>query len=211
MQFDKKVFWRVFALSMIIEACLFLAGCTSAWLTAVSGMLPAIAAVCSAAVAFVSALQGKTVSAAFTAAVKKWQSNIASEISNAQALIASIKQGATTTLISQFQSVMQGVLSEFNSILAGMDITDSATVAKFTQFVGLGIAAINAVLALIPLALTKLQAKAPKDELKHYDALAGKTTQSAVNLMKETYAAILAEPTANPDVNAALDQLPRSI
>ena len=176
-----------------------------------SGLLPAIAAVVQAVMAFVVALQGKTVSAAFTAAIQKWQQNVATEIANAQGILVALKQNVSTSLISQFQVVMQAVLSEFNSLLTGVDITDSSTIAKLTEFVGLGIAAINAILALIPLALSKLQSGASQEELKHYDNLAANATKTAVATMKETYVAILAEHTTNADVNAALDGLPRSI
>lgn len=208
---NSKVFWRVFAILTIIETCFLLSGCTSAWLSAVSGLLPAISAVVNAVVAFVAALEGKTVSASFLATIQKWQQNIASEISNAQTIIASLQQSASTSLISQFQTVMQSVLTQFTSILSGVDITDSATVAKLTQFVGLGVAAVNAVLALLPLALSKLESKAPEAELKHYDSLGAAATKNAVKVMKETYAAIRSEHTSNADVNAALDALPSQI
>lgn len=211
MKFNGKVFCRVFAILCLLESFLFLAGCTGAWLTAVSSLLPSIGAVVNAIVAFVAALQGKTVSAAFSAAVTKWQANVAAEIANAESIINSLKQSTSTALVAQFQTVMQSVLKQFSSILAGVDITDSATVAKLTQFVGLGIAAINAVLALLPLAITKLEAKAPKQELEHYDKLAATATAQAVTTMKETYVAIIDEHTANVDVNSALDALPRSI
>lgn len=211
MKFNTKVFWRVFLVLTIFESCLLLAGCTAAWLSAINGMLPSIAAVVNAIVAFVVALQGKTVSAEVAAAIKKWQGNVASEIANAQAIIAEIQKNSSAGLIAQFQAAMQAVLSEFNSILAGVAITDSATVAKLTQFVGLGIAAINAVLALIPMALHKLETDAPVSELKHYDKLAASSVKNADHVLKETYEAIIAQKTDNADVNAALDSLPHSI
>ena len=211
MKFNRTRFWQVFITLTIIESCLFLAGCTSAWITAIGALLPSIGAVVNAIVAFVAALQGKTVSASFLAAVQKWQQNVATEITNAQAIIAALKQSATSTVIAQLQVVMQSILTQFTSILSGANITDSATVAKFTQFVGLGIAAVNAVLALLPLAMIKLDSKPSTEELKHYDKVAAKATQQAVATMKETYVAIISEHTVNADVNGALDALPRSI
>ena len=211
MKFNQKVFWRVFLLLCLVESCLFLAGCTAAWLNVVSGLLPSIAAVVNAIVAFAAALQGKTVSSATYAAIQKWQQNVATEIANAEAILASLKQSATTTLIGEFQAVMQSVLQQFTSILSGVDVTDASTLAKLTQFVGLAVAAINAVLALIPLVVAKLASNPSVAELKHYDKLAAKATKATLDTLKETYVAIVDEHTVNTDVNAALDALPRSI
>ena len=211
MKFNAPKFWRLFALLTLIELCCFLVGCTSTWLSAVSGLLPSIVAVVNAIVAFVAALQGKTVSSAAYAAIQKWQQNIAQEIANAQSIIAAIQQNASSTLIAQFQAAMQAIEQNFNSILSGIDVTDSATVAKLTQFLSLGIAAVNAVLALIPMMLSKIAANAPLEELKHYDKLGAQTTVNAVKVMKETYTAIVEEPTDSMDVNAALATLPHAI
>jgi hypothetical protein len=211
MKFNRSIFFRVFAVLTIFEVCLLLTACTGAWLTTVSGMLPSILAIVNAIVAFAAGLQSKTVSSATYSAIQKWQQNVATEIAAAQAILAAIKQNATAGLIGDFQAAMQAIVAQFNNILSGLDITDTATVAKLTQFLSLGVAAISAVLALIPMALAKVQAKASKEELKHYDALAAKTTTSAINVMKETYVAIIDEHTANADVNASLDALPRTI
>jgi hypothetical protein len=211
MKFNRGLFWRVFATLCIIETCFFLTGCTSAWLTAVSGLLPGILSIVNAIVSFVAALENKTVSSATYATIQKWAQNVQTEIANAQTILASIKQAATSGLLAQFQAAMQAITTSFNSILAGVDITDSSTVAKLTQFLALGVAAVNAVLALIPMAIAKLEAKASDEELKHYDGVAAKATTNAVKLMKETYVAIIDEPTTNADVNAALATLPKTL
>lgn len=211
--FNTQRFLRTFLLLNILTVfCLYLAGCTSAWLSSVSAMLPAISAVVSAIVSFVSALEGKTVSAQFVAAVQKWQQNIATEIANAQGIITALQQNTSTTLISQFQAVMNAISSEFQSILNAADVTDTATVAKLTQFLGLGIAAINAVLALIPAVLSTLNKPAhTSEELASFDRLGAKATNDGLKTMKETYTAIKDEHTTNADVNAALYALPGQI
>jgi hypothetical protein len=211
MKFDSNVFWKVFALLMLLEVCLFSTGCTAAWITAVNALLPSLGAVVAAVLSFIAALQGKTVSAATYAAIQKWQGNLTTSITDVEAIVASIKKSATTALLAQFQAAMQAVLQQFNSLLGTVDITDSATIAKLTQFLALGVAAINAILALIPMAIAKLKAKASAEELKLYDNLSASAIKSAESTMRETYVAIVMEHTANADVNAALDALPRSI
>jgi hypothetical protein len=211
MKFDRTIFWRVFTLLTILEACFLLTGCTAAWLGAISTLLPTIGAVVNAIVAFVAALEGKTVSASTLAAVQKWETNVMTEINAAEALIAAAKQSAGPSIIAEIQAAMQSILSQFNSILSGVDVTDSSTIAKLTQFVALGVAAINAVLSLIPMALAKIKAGAPEDELRQYDRLGADAVKNATKTMRETYAAIRSEHTPSADVNAALDSLPKSI
>jgi hypothetical protein len=211
MKFNRTIFWRVFTLLTILETCFMLTGCTAAWLGAISALLPTIGAVVNAIVAFVAALSGKTVSASTTAAIQKWAANVSTEISNAETLIAAAKQSAGTSILGEIQAVMESILSQFNSILSGVDVTDSSTIAKLTQFVALGVAAINAVLSLIPMAMEKIDAGASEDELKQYDKLGANAVKNATKTMRETYAAILSEHTPSADVNAALDSLPKSI
>jgi hypothetical protein len=211
MKFNRTIFWRIFTLLTILEACFLLTGCTAAWLSAISALLPTIGAVVNAIVAFVAALEGKTVSASTLAAVQKWETNVTTEINAAEALIAAAKQSAGPSIIAEIQAAMQSILSQFNSILSGVDVTDSSTIAKLTQFVALGVAAINAVLSLIPMALAKIKAAASEDELRQYDKLGANAVKNATKTMRETYVAIRSEHTPSADVNAALDSLPKSI
>lgn len=211
MRFNAQRFWRVFALLTILECLLLCVGCSSTWLTAVSGLLPSIAAIANTVLAFIAGLQGKTVSPATQSAIQKWQANVAQLVSDAQTLITQIQQNASATLISQLQTAMTTISGEFNSILSSVDITDSATVAKLTQFLSLGIAAVNAVLAFIPMVAAKLAAKAPMEELRHYDAIAGGATMSSLKVVKETYKAIVETPTGEPEVDAVLGTLPAEL
>jgi len=207
-----KFNWRKFAaVYFILTVAVMLGGCTAAWLTAVSGMLPGILAVVNAVVSFVAALEGKTVPAGLTAAFQKWESNIASEIANVQSLINDLKQSSSTTILGQIQAVMQGIATNLNSILSGLSITDSSTVSKITQLVGLAIAAANAIIALIPLAINRLNSGADEHELQAADKLATSAVNQSLTVMKETYVAIVTEHTTNAEVNAALDILPRTI
>jgi hypothetical protein len=92
-----------------------------------------------------------------------------------------------------------------------LSITDSSTVSKITQLVGLAIAAANAIIALIPLAINRLNSGADEHELQAADKLATSAVNQSLTVMKETYVAIVTEHTTNAEVNAALDILPRTI
>jgi len=205
-----NVNWRKFGFIYMILLIVTLAGgCSAAWLTAVNGMLPAILAAVEAAVSFVAALEGKTVPVGLTAKFQQWEQNVASLIATAQQIVTQIKSNSTATLLQQFQGVVQSLVGSLGTILADLNVTDNATVAKITGFVQLAVAAASAILALIPMAISKLGA--PAAELKHYDAMGASAVTNAVKVMKETYVAIVTTPTENADVNAALKELPQSI
>ena len=207
-----KVNWRKFAfLFGLSQAALFLVGCTAAWLSAVSSMLPSLEAAVAALVTFVLSLEGKTVSPTLSATIKKIGDDIAAEIANVQTLIADFKANASTGYLSQIQAVFQGIISNLGSILSAASVSDTATVSKITQFVGLAVAAAQAILALLPLAIHKMQSGASMAELQREDKVGALAVNNADKALKETYVAILADKTENVAVNEALDALPRSI
>jgi hypothetical protein len=208
-------FLRYFLLfeSILLLACV-LCGCTAAWLSAVDALLPALAGAVGAIAAFVKSLDGKTLSADFTAKVQQIQQDIATEITNVQTLIADFKNAATGaqgSILTQIQAVFQGILSNLSSILSGAGITDASTTSKLTQLIGLAVAAAQAVIALLPLVASKLQSGEPVAQLEADDRMAAAAVKQTTESLKEAYVIIRTEPTPNPDVNAALEALPPSI
>lgn len=208
MKLNIRKFMQYYAVFLIM---LFCAGCSAAWLGAVSALLPALEAAVGAAISFVLALEGKTVPPAVAAAIKKIGDDIATEISNVQALIAAYKSSASTGLLSQIQAVFNAIGANLASILTGLNVTDSSTVSKITQLVALATAAVQAILALVPMVIVKLESGASPEELGREDKIASAAVQVTTKTLKETYVSIVSEYTENPDVNAALDSLPRSI
>lgn len=208
-----KVNWAKFLfIFCMIQFSLMLIGCSAAWLGAVSNLLPFVESAVSAAIAFVLALEGKTVPANVSAAIQKIGDDIATEITNVQTLIATYKASASTTLLGEIQAVFQGILANLSSILSGFQVTDSTTVAKLGQLVGLAVAAVQAILALIPLVQAKLATPGvTREELEADDQFAADQVKNVEKGLKEGYVAVVTTHTTNADVNTALDTLPRSL
>jgi hypothetical protein len=212
-----RVNWRKFITRFafmygITLAVMFLGGCSAAFLGVISGLLPALAAAVEAAVSFVASLEGKTVSPTLSAAVQKWAANVAGLITNLQNIISAAQGAATTSVIAAIQAAMQAISSAMSSILSEFNVTDSATVSKFTSLVGLGIALVETILGLIPVAQAKLaaieKAGASKEQLAAEDKEVSTHLKNAHKAMQEAFVVIRTSPTANPDVNAALLELP---
>jgi hypothetical protein len=208
MRINVRKFFITFGL---LQVAMFLAGCSAAWLGAVSGLLPALEAAVSAVISLVMALEGKTVPASVSAAIQKIGADVQAEIANVQQLIAAFKANASTGLLSQIQAVFQGIVSNLGNILAAANVTDSSTIAKVTSLVGLAVAAAQAIIALIPLAIHKMSSGASSHELEAYDKVAAVSVNNTHKGLQEAYHVVVTEPTENADVNTALAALPQTL
>lgn len=207
-------FRRFLLVFTILQVATILVGCSAAWLGAVDGLLPALSAAVEAVVAFLAALEGKTVSTAFLNAVQKIQQDIAAQITNVQTLIADFKNAATGaqgSILAQIQAVLQGILTNLGSILSGANITDSATVSKLTALVGLAVAAAQAIFGLIPLVSAAISSGASRDVLEAQDHEAAAHVENAHKGLQSAYKIIRDTPTENADVNTALGALPAGL
>lgn len=212
MQPSWRKFWVTFGFTyMLLLIATIVSGCSAAWLGAVSALLPALEAAVSAAIAFIMALEGKTVPPAVTAAIKKIGDDIAAEVTQVQQLIAAYKSAASTGTLSQIQATMQAIVTNLGAILTGASITDSSTVAKLTALVGLAVAAAQAVIGLIPLVTGALTSGASTQVLEAQDKEAAAHITSAHSALQQAYVTIHNTPTENADVNSALSALPASL
>jgi len=207
-----RINWARFLMAfLVLETVILVAGCSAAWIGALQGMIPAIETIVNAAVAFIVALEGKTVSPTFSAAVQKWGSQISDLLTQLSALASSAAKSASTTVVTQIQSVMQTLSTTIGSILQDVDVTDPSTTSKFEQFVQLAIGAVGAVLAFIPLAVARIQAATSSADLEATDKDAKDTIDHCHKAAKTTYHAIVTQPTTQLDVNSALSTLPQEL
>jgi ABC-type multidrug transport system fused ATPase/permease subunit len=194
---NRKTLWLFVALCTMV---ILTTGCTATWISAIGAALPSLSALVTAIATFIAALSGKTVTTAVSNAIAKITADIQTQITNAQTLISAYKNSANQTLVGEISAVLNAIVANLSSILTGANITDAATVGKLAQLVGLGVAAIQAVIALIPL-LTPAAAALTEGEVK--------TLELHHNAFKSTYNSIRTTP-ANPpsgDVDAALATL----
>jgi hypothetical protein len=207
-----RINWKRFAfVFLLLQVACFTVACSAAWLASLSSMLPILETLVTAAISFVAALSGSTVSPAITAAIKKIGDDVAAEIKNVQDLVAVYQANASTGTLSQIEAVMQSIVASLGNILAAFQVTDPTTVSKLTQLVALAIAAAQAIVALIPLVAAKLTSGEPVKQLESDDKLAAGTLNNFVKGMKSTYVQIVTEKTGNAPVDKALASLPQSL
>lgn len=202
-----KTFFVVYSMMLIATFCV---GCTASWIGVVTGLLPAIEAAVSAIVAFVENLQGKTVPPSVTAAIQKITADIQTELQNVSTLITQVQSGGST-VIAQIGAALNGVLSNLGSILSGLSITDSSTIQKITELVGLAVAAVQAVLAIVPLAQAKLAESPSEAHLEAFDKATASNMKNTHKALQEGYKVVVTTPTESMDVNEALAALPQNL
>lgn len=214
MRFRVNFNWRrfLFVSSLIWVVCVC-AGCTASWIGAINALLPALGTAVEAIAEFIAGLEGKTLSAEFVAGVNKIIADIQTELQNLSTVLASITGTVTETVTQQIETILNAVVTNLGSILSGANITDSATVTKLTQLIGIGVSAVEAILALIPVLLARLQATPAPDE-KELGALDQSATHNFHHIhdgLKSAYRVIIDNPTDSADVNATLKALPQSL
>ena len=205
-----KLNWKKFALTFLLfNAVLFISGCSASWIGAIQALMPAIQAAIAAAFSFIAALEGKTIPASVTAAIAKIEADVTLSLQNAQTLLASITATPGATVLQQIEAIFQAVITNLNSILAGLSVTDQSTIAKVTQLIGLGVAAVEAVLALIPLAM-KATTLSDVEQL-HADKATTTSIKNTHKVLQSTYHTVVTTPTDSVDVNTALAALPQTL
>lgn len=209
---DRRKYRTFTRLALVFTGLVFLVGCQAAWLSAVSAMLPSIETLVTSIIAFAAGLEGKTVSAATLAAISKIGADVKGQIGTAQTLIASYQTDNNPTTLGKISDIFTAAVASLGTILANLNITDLATTSKITQLVGLGVAAIQAVLGLIPLVHTtmaKYQSKqVSDDDVKHADTQAAAVVNLHNNQLKNSYRIIITTPSGNSDVDAVLHTVP---
>jgi hypothetical protein len=204
-----KVNWkRFFTLFVLFNVVLLLCGCGN-WIGAIQALMPAISAAISAIFSLIGALEGKTIPASVQAFVQKIEADVSTELTNLSTILASISANASQTVLQQIEAAFNVVVTNLTSILSGLNITDSSTIAKISNLVSLAIAAVEAVLVLIPLAMKANTLTLA--ELAHADKAATNNIKNTHKVLQQTYHTVVTTPTQNADVNLALASLPQQL
>lgn len=205
-----KLFLRaMFTLLPILCLVVFSTGCNT--LSTISAMLPALTTLVENVVAFIVGLKGGEVSASVVSAIQGYANDIATEITNVQAIIAAATSSNNTTTIQKLQAAFGAIMTQLSSILSGANITDSATVTTLQSLVGLAVASVQTILGIIaslaPAAAAYDAKQISVEDAETADQHASDKLKAEHNLMKHVFSVIVKTPTSNPDVNASLAQL----
>ena len=138
----------------VLCGTLMLTACSTAWIgqaeQIVAAMIPAVANL----VTLVAALQGKNVSVADLQTIQSAGAQAGTDLQLMQSLIRQYQKAdaaAQPGLLNQIQAAVSAVQSTLNDLLPALHIKDAATQAKITAVVGMLVAEVQSVAAIVPL------------------------------------------------------------
>lgn len=181
-------FLAVPILVVVLAACGF-----QQWVKAAQQILPVVLPMITNMVVAVSLLEGKTVSPSDLNTISETANQVSADLNLVGQLVDQYQSSPSPTTVEKINTALADVNAHLNSLLPALHITDPATVQKITAVTTLIDSEVNSIEQILPI-VSGGQA--------HAQARAAAIPLSADQL-KRQYNAIVARPTANPQVDAA--------
>jgi hypothetical protein len=141
-------------LALVLGSTLIWTGCSTAWVGQAEEIVAALIPAAANIVALVAALQGKSVSAADLQTIQSAGAQAGADLQIVQSLITAYQKadaGAQAGILNQIQSAIDAVQANFEGLLPALHIKDAATQAKITAVVGIVLAEVQSLAAIVPL------------------------------------------------------------
>jgi hypothetical protein len=151
------------ALTLSTALCVSMAltACSTNWIGQAEQVLAVLIPAATNIVALVAALQGKSVSAVDMQTIQKAGAQAGADLQLIQALIGAYQKADATAqpgIVNQIQTAIGGVQANLQGLLPALHIQDTATQTKITAVVGIVLAEVQSLAAIVPL----MSAGAPK-------------------------------------------------
>ncbi len=186
---------------LVLCGTLIWTSCSTAWINEVEQIVAVLIPATANIVSLVATLRGN-VSAADLQIVESAGSQAGTDLQLMQSLIAQYRKAdsaAQPGLLNQIQAAVVAVESTLNGLLPALHIKDAATQAKITAVVGILLAEVQSVAAIMP--LTKPNAVA---EMKHVAATQiKKRAPLTANEFVISYNATMTAKTGKADLDHA--------
>lgn len=199
-------------LGLVVVLCMTMiwSACSTDWIgeaeTIVAALIPAAANI----VALVAALQGKSVSATDLQTIQSAGTQTGADLQLIQSLIAAYHKADAATkpgILNQIESAIGAVQGNLSGMLQGLHVKDTATQTKITAVVGLVLAEVQSLAAIVPV-VGNVPAVGAK-EAKISAPVAGKAATVhpraplSANEFVKSYNSTLTAKTGNADLDRA--------
>jgi hypothetical protein len=191
--------------AVVLMVSLILSGCSMDWIGEAEQIVAALIPAASNIVALVAALQGKSVSAADLATIQNVGAQAGADLQLIESLIAAYQkadEGAKPGILNQIQSAIGAVEGNLQGLMPALHIKDAATQAKVTAVVGLVLAEVESLAAVVPLVQGNAAAKIPTLAAKGAAGMGHPRIPLSANEFVKSYNATMTAKTGN----AALDK-----
>ena len=192
--------------AVVLMVSLILSGCSTDWIGEAEQIVAALIPAASNIVALVAALQGKSVSATDLATIQNVGAQAGADLQLIESLIAAYQkadEAAKPGILNQIQSAIGAAEGNLQGLMPALHIKDAATQAKVTAVVGLVLAEVESLAAVVPL----VQGQGPAAALRAAGSRGRLSPHSVVvpltaNEFVKSYNATMTAKTGN----AALDK-----
>jgi hypothetical protein len=145
--------WGRIVLALLLGLTMISSGCSTNWVQQGQEIIAVLMPAAANLVILVATLQGKEISAEDLALVQKAGSEVGADLTLVQALIGayeSADQKAKQRILSQIQSALQAAQENLQGLVLGLHIKDESTRVKVTAIVGILLAEVQALAAILP-------------------------------------------------------------
>jgi hypothetical protein len=152
------------ALAVVLCATMVLSGCSLNWIAEGERIVAVLIPAATNLVTLVAALEGKTVSAADVQLVQNAGSQAGADLQLIQSLIAAYEKADATAkpgILNRIQDAIGAVQANLEGLLPALHIKDTATQTKVTAVIGILLAEVQSLAAVVPAVTGAGESKPP--------------------------------------------------
>jgi len=141
-------------LVVVLSLTMIFSGCSTAWIGEAEQIVAALIPAAANLITLVTALQGKTVSAADLQTVQNAGTQAGADLQLIQSLIAAYQKAdaaAQPGILNQIQSAIAAAQGNLQGLLPALHIKDTATQTKIAAVVGILLSEVQSLAAVVPL------------------------------------------------------------
>jgi hypothetical protein len=145
--------WGRIALALLLGLTMIGSGCSTNWVQQGQEIIAVLMPAAANLVILVATVQGKEISAEDFAVVQRAGSEVGADLTLVQDLIGayeSADQKAKQRILNQIQSALQAAQENLQGLMLGLHIKDESTRVKVTAIVGILLAEVQALAAILP-------------------------------------------------------------
>lgn len=199
-------------LAAVLCMTMIWSACSTDWIGEAEEIVAALIPAASNIVALVAALQGKSVSATDLQTIQSAGAQAGADLQMIQSLIAAYRKADAAVkpgILNQIESAIGAVQGNLSGMLQGLHIKDAATQTKITAVVGLVLAEVQSLAAIVPVVSNAPVVAAKETRIP---ALAAKGAASkghprpplSANEFVKSYNSTLTAKTGNAELDRAV-------
>jgi len=190
------------AVALLLCAVMMWTGCSTAWVGQAEEIVAALIPAAANIIALVAALEGKGVSAADMQIVQNAGTQAGADLELVQSLITAYQKADEASkpgILEKIQNAINAVQANLQGLLPALHIKDAATQAKITAVVGIVLAEVQSLAAILP--LVKANAEAPTLAAKNAAKMGHPKAPLSASEFVASYNATLTAKTGNADLD----------